>query len=398
MAKFFNKEYKHAYERSGKVWIKGTVSNHPFHRMSTSKEFNKANMNWAEKHWEEIIIEKFEKQKELNEREKVLTLAKFVPHSLELNRDSADANTIKSYQAAINNHILPTLGEYKIDEIRVSHIREWQTMLRVEKKLSQKSIRNIRAVLSGLFRNAIDQELINANPVSQTRVPPKKLFIQYSEDGQARDLKGNLIEEKIDPFRLEEMHHLIAHAQGQFKNILSVLFFTGMRLGEMVALRWEDIDWKNKTIHIQRARKRDTTIGSTKTGKTRKITMLPPVEKALRDQLKATGMQDGYIFLSPQCGERYKDYDTLRDHHWKLLLKRLDYDYRSLYQTRHSFASVMLQKGEDIAWVSQVMLGHSDISTTMKHYAKYIQSEEKQHASFLYQERTKSVLLNLKSA
>ncbi len=70
---------------------------------------------------------------------------------------------------------------------------------------------------------------------------------------------------------------------------------------------------------------------------------------------------------------------------------RAGFSYRKLYQTRHTFASIMLQKGEDLAWVSKKMLGHSEIATTLKFYADYIPEKDMQHAIFLMDERTNNV-------
>ena len=70
---------------------------------------------------------------------------------------------------------------------------------------------------------------------------------------------------------------------------------------------------------------------------------------------------------------------------------RTGYAYRKFYQTRHTFASIMLNQGEDIIWVSKIMLGHSEVATTYKFYAKYIQSTDKKQATFLDNERTNSV-------
>ena len=178
---------------------------------------------------------------------------------------------------------------------------------------------------------------------------------------------------------------------------LTVLFFTGMRTGEMVTLRWSDIDWNDETIHIQRGNNSSHEIGTTKTGSSRRSTLLPPVIEALRQQYKVTGLKGGFIFLA-QDGGRYKSYDTFRKYHWKNLLLRTGYAYRKFYQTRHTFASIMLSKGEDIIWVSKIMLGHSEVATTYKFYAKYIRSKDKKHANFLESERTNSVQkINLKS-
>lgn len=390
MAKFFNKEYTHAYKRGNVVWVHGKIPGQKYQRVSTGKKFSKANMNRAEKNWDAIILKYIEEKVEQDFRAKTPTLAEFIPISLTLNEDSADKHTLKSYKGILERHVVPELGDYKINEISAMDIKVWQKKLYLNKLLSQKTIINIRAVLSGVFRNAIESGISNVNPISITKPPSKKNFLQFNDKGEVTNLKGEVLTDSVDPFSLEDVYVLINKATGQFKNIIATLFFTGMRTGEMVTLRWNDIDWQTKTIHIQRSRKRDTSIGTTKNSKTRRIDMLPPVEEALKAQFKLTGMKNGFIFLN-QYGERYHDYDILRDYHWRNLLKRAGYDYRPLYQTRHTFASIMLQKGEDIAWISERMLGHSEIATTLKYYSKYIQPKDKVHASFLYNSRTNHV-------
>ncbi len=387
MAKFFNKNYKYAYKRGNKVWVRGRVPSHPYYRFPTEKAFNKSNMNWVEKHWSEIILNNIDSKLKLTQRAQIPTLEEFIPESLVLNEDTADKHTIKSYKGILNRHAIPDLGEHKINEISAIDIKLWQKKLYQKKLLSQKTIINIRAILSGVFRNAIECGLTNVNPISITKAPSKKNFLQFNDKGEVTNLKGELITDRVDPFSLEDIFILMNKAIGQFRNIVTTLFFTGMRTGEMTTLRWDDVDWITKTIHIQRSRKRDTSIGTTKNGKTRRIDMLPPVEKALKAQFKLTGMKHGFIFLN-QYGDRYHDYDILRDYHWKNLLKLTGFDYRPLYQTRHTFASVMLQKGEDITWISERMLGHSEIATTLKFYSKYIQQKDKTHASFLYKSST----------
>ena len=162
-------------------------------------------------------------------------------------------------------------------------------------------------------------------------------------------------------------------------------------------MKWDDVNWNDNTIHIQTASKSNGKIGRPKNGKTRKIDILPPVEKALQNQFEDTGLKRGFVFIA-QNGGRYSKYDSFRKHHWKNSLVRTGYDHRVLYQTRHTFASIMLQKGEELAWVSKVMLGHSELATTLKFYTKYIPDDKKKRATFLDDECTNNVQdLNLKS-
>ncbi|MGP1561007.1 MAG: site-specific integrase [Helicobacteraceae bacterium] len=166
-------------------------------------------------------------------------------------------------------------------------------------------------------------------------------------------------------------------ARGQFKNFVTVGFFAGMRLGEISALKWEDVDLTNNKILVRRAINSFGKEDTTKTGAERLIDILPPVAQALKDQLARTGKFRSYVFYRnggfiPFVYFQYWWFKTLRE----LGIKR-----EVMYAMRHSFASIMISEGEDILWVSQ-MLGHSNLSTTFRSYAKFIKQEVKR-ARFL---------------
>lgn len=398
MAKFFkykNNEYSNAYHRDGNtVWVRGKIKGYKFHRISTGKKLSVANMNLVEKNWEVLLREHLDEKQGKEERAKKLTIAELVTPALEVN-ETANKGSKKKYQGIFNNHILPVFGEMIPDDITAGLFKKFQVDLRVEKKLGKKTIDNIRSAFSCLFIYVNEEEISDRNPLALVKPPASKLFISYNEDGEAINQKDELIVESVDPFTYEDTKVIIGAAEGQFKNIVTLQFFTGMRIGEMCTLRWGDIDFNNKKIHIQRSNKDGGDIGSTKNGKTRKVDMLPPVEKALREQFKLTGLKKQYIFLAKHGG-RYTSYDTFSDN-WKSLLIHTGYDYRRFYQTRHTFACIMLQKGEKLAWVSKIMLGHSQQSTTLRFYADYIPDSNERNATFLDDYCTNSVQnVNLK--
>ena len=392
MAKLFEykeKKYKHAYHRGGKnVWVRGKIKGQNFHRMSTEKKLSVANMNFVEKHWEELLQEHWDKKLKKEERAKQLTVAELVETALEVN-ETANKGSKKKYRGIFNNHIIPAFGDMIPDDITAGVFRKFQVDLRVKKKLGKKTIDNIRSAFSCLIQYVNEEEISKNNPLVLVKAPVSKLFISYNEDGEAINQKGEPIVESVDPFTYEDTKVIIGVAEGQFKNIVTLQFFSGMRIGEMCTLRWGDVDFNNKTIHVQRSNKDTGDIGSPKNGKTRKVDMLPPVEEALREQFKLTGLNNGYIFLTKD-NERYKTYETFNTH-WKNLLIRTGYDHRRFYQTRHTFACIMLQKGEKLAWVSKIMLGHSEQSTTLRFYADYIPDSNERNATFLDDFCTNSV-------
>jgi len=386
MAKVFNKNYKHAYERHNKVWIKGTVDNHAYTRISTGKEFNRANMNWAEKHWRNELRRYFDNKQLISREDNMPTLDEYALESFEQHKSSRDFATTNKYKEKYKLHISPILGSYKLNELRVADIRNFHNSL-IEKKLSHKYSQDINTIVSGIINDAIENEIIDKNVVRNIRFPKKDKFLTK--------------ERKIEPLNLEDALLLIDEAEGQLKNILTFLFFTGTRPGEMIALKWEDINFEKKKILICRTRQGKTNpktgkkeLGSTKTGKTRTLDMLPLVEEALLDQQSSIGSKNEFVFIT-QKGEPFKGFDTIR-RKWYKLLEQCSIKQKVFYLTRHSFASIFLSNGEEADWVSAKMLGHATMTTTNKYYRKYMESDTKERGTFLNKNRTKSVRMKNK--
>jgi integrase len=113
----------------------------------------------------------------------------------------------------------------------------------------------------------------------------------------------------------------------------------------------------------------------------RTIDILDPLLPYLKAQYERTGRAGSFVFLNKN-GDHYYDIKRIRDTRWKKLLEKLGIEYRTIYQMRHTFATVMIENGEDILWVSH-MLGHTDTSMTLQMYAKYRKQKDKKRAVFL---------------
>jgi integrase len=194
---------------------------------------------------------------------------------------------------------------------------------------------------------------------------------------------------QINPFTVIEMDNILNNCDDDIvlKNLLGVLFYSGMRCGELFGLHWCDIDFDTYTININKT----ITNGYTQTPKTksslRVVDMLPQTEQFLRSQLKITGLSK-FVFLKPRGGNFNRSADFIQ--RWKKLLSALKLDYRNIHQLRHSFASNMLQNGEELNWVS-FMLGHKSPFITLQKYTRYIKPKRvERKKTFLDVDNTKT--------
>ena len=186
---------------------------------------------------------------------------------------------------------------------------------------------------------------------------------------------------KQEPFNLDEIDLILSLAKGQYKNFLGIAFFTGMRSGEILALKWDDVDFSTDTISITKTLSKGV-IGKPKTASSyRDIEMLPMVKKYLESQRLETGLKNGFIFTKEDKVSHYANNSQFYNKYREILddanLKR-----RSLHNTRHTFASMMLNNNIEPLWVSST-LGHRDLSITLKVYTHYIPKKEKMVIGFL---------------
>jgi len=251
----------------------------------------------------------------------------------------------------VNNQILPVFGNVEIDKITRGMVKQW-----VDEKLLEVSVRRIKTLLNHLnaiIDIAVDYEHIISNPAKNLKLPKHKLV---------REMK---------PFNKEEVYILLENSDGWFRNFLAVAFYTGMRLGEIIALTWNDINFEEKYINVdKRIKKGELNTPKTKAG-IRKIPLLNMLEPYLKDQLRNSKSVN--VFVNPTTQKRFYDTKHLT-RHWKELLDKVKFEYRVLYNTRHTFATNMIRANVSILDLAQ-MMGHSNIEEITRTYAKYLPEE-----------------------
>jgi len=177
----------------------------------------------------------------------------------------------------------------------------------------------------------------------------------------------------IDPLSLEEIKVFLAHLPDEkWRRYFTVAFFAGLRPSEQIGLRWPAIDWQatRPQVIVRYGVTRRSGAGRLKTDSSyREVPMLPAVERALKAQCPDSQLRSEWVFPSERGG--HLDITNLRERIWKPTLRRAGLRERTLYQTRHTFATISLASGEDIGWVARV-LGHSSTEMVIRHYHKFI--------------------------
>ena len=255
-------------------------------------------------------------------------------------------STVRGYRSAIEAHLLPAFGSMPIEGITTREIEDWIGTFRG----SARSRNKLLIELHGILGRAKKVYGLPTNPVAEV----EKFNHRRSGD--------------IDVFSPEEVWALVrAAASEQDGAIFLTAAFTGLRMGELLALRWRDVDFTGRTIRV-RASYYLGQLTTPKSGKVRAVPMAPDVASSLAQLGRREHWvdDDDLVFVGETGG--YLDGSALR-RRYKLALARVGLRPLRFHDLRHTFGTRMIAKA-DIRRVQEWM-GHADIQTTMRylHYA-----------------------------
>ena len=256
-------------------------------------------------------------------------------------------STLRDYRSNLDAHLLPAFGAMSLESVSPEAIEVWKASLT---GLSPRTKNKLLVVMHGVFRRAVNVWGLPANPVASI----EKYRQRSSGD--------------IDVFSPEEVMALVrAAGSEQDAAIFLTAAFTGLRRGELLALRWRDIDFTGSVVRV-RASYAAGELTTPKSGKVRSVPLAPEVANSLaRLGQRADWVSDDDLVFAGEAGA-YLDGSALR-RRYGAALARAGLRPLRFHDLRHTFGTRMIAIA-DIRRVQEWM-GHADVQTTMR-YLHYV--------------------------
>ena len=293
-------------------------------------------------------------------------LEEYAPKWLQIKQAEVKPSTLTSYEYALRVHILPDLGKHQLGKLTREAIKAFLGK-KNESGLSRDTVRVLHATLRALLEEAVESGIV---PVNVARRAGK--FVKGKAD------RG----EKIQFFSRDELALFLETAKNEalaYYPLFLCLARTGLRIGEAIGLQCGDLDFAGFGIEVRRNIVKGR-VGTPKNGRTRRVDMSQQLAQVLRGEIanrKAQLLRLGksadelgnlWLFQSGAGGPL--DDSKVRKVLARLLAKA-GLPRRNLHSLRHSFASLLIQNGESLAYVRD-QLGHSSIQITVDTYGHLV--------------------------
>ena len=319
---------------------------------------------------------------------KRVTFAEFAKKWLsEYASGSVKASTLESYKYIFRVHLVPFFGDYELGAITPEDVQAYVSRKRKEGRLSPKTINNTLVPVKELFKHALRWGYLRENPaayVEKPRVPYKEMDF--------------LIPEEIGLF--------LKHTPEKCYALFLTAIMTGMRRGELLAMRWVNLDWNRGQYFVKESLYRGCFVETKSPSSRRAINLTPTLLEVLREhkekqeakQIKQE-INEMVLALQPKENSKTKqevdelalvfctkegkplDPDNLVKRDFHRILDAAGIRHIRFHDLRHTYITLLIAQGENLKYV-QNQAGHASIQTTMK-YAHVIPDTHKKAAKRL---------------
>lgn len=305
-----------------------------------------------------------------------MTLKEFYPQYKKHKEKTCKISTVSAYMLICKNHILPQLGDYELQDISSKEAEMLKSSLE-ERGLSKKSICDIIIVLKNILRIAEYLEV----------AATKKISVLWSTDNNER-------RPTVEAYNKEQVRKLVEKLEEEpsFQNLgILLTIYSGMRIGEVCGLQWNNVDLEEKIIKVRQTIQRiyieDEETGKSRTevlvstpktsSSQRDIPMSPKIYRIMKDYSRII-KPDYYVCsgsVKPIEPRTYRNY-------YKKILEECGLPKLKFHGLRHTFATQMLSARSDVKVLSSI-LGHHSINTTLDIYVHPSQEDKRNAISRL---------------
>ena len=278
-------------------------------------------------------------------------------------------STVRGYKDVLRLHVLPVLGDLKVTEITRGMVKDF-LLDKNNNGYKKSTTSHMKNVISGILNKALDDEIIQVNPALNLG----KNFLKTKDRTQS-----------INVLTSDELKHLLDTVKKHFPRhytLFLLLARTGSRIGEALAIRWDDFDFNNRSIEIKRSTARGK-ITTPKNGKARLVDMSLQLAVALKEHetaCKKKGLVLGlgelpkYVFTNKHGN--IIDTDNWRYRVFYKAVKKAGIKRIRIHDLRHTYATLRISKGDNAADVSN-QLGHHSVKFTMDVYYHWFPGKKK---------------------
>jgi integrase len=262
------------------------------------------------------------------------------------------ASTWSVYEGHTKNHF----GEF--DDLKINRI----TTAKIEKFITDRqstgmnilTLRKILVTLGQIMRYAVRHRYISHNPFTDAERP--------------RGSQGETDKQLIGVLTPEEINSLLEATEShKYRTLFRLAIMSGARQGEVLGLKWSDVDWENNQIHIQRTYNNQAWYKTKTKTSNRKIDLGPSMMAELKKWKLACPPNKLNLIFPNQVG-RPINHNNLVSRYFKPALKKAELGKVRFHDLRHTYASLLIQQGENIKYI-QSQLGHSSPTVTLNVYA-----------------------------
>lgn len=280
---------------------------------------------------------------------RVILFKDFVGKWLERQKPILKASSFEKYLSVIRSELLPLYGDVRVDRINTEDIQDWVTTM-TDRKLRPATTNTYLTTLRKLMADAVKWNYIRVNPAAAVDRP-------------------KMPKTELDYLKPKEIGRLLVALRPNQRDValISLLAYSGLRVGEALALTWADIDLEAQTINVNKTAHAGVVTAPKTSGSNRVVSFPKVLVVTLMEYKLSCSMnkEDDVVFQS-QVGTMM-DRNHVRNRILQPALKNADLRRVSVHSLRHSYATIMISQGETMKFI-QGQLGHTSMKVTFDRY------------------------------